>query len=122
MVMLIGLGAACLLIRLGMTLYQCGLVRAKNAAATTLAIISDSCVAVLAFWVIGAAILTQTHNGIFYVDWKRIAFRSGGSSELFFLATVVLIGSGIPSGVVAERARLLPMWAISFLTAGLLVP
>ena len=37
MEVMIGLGAACLLIRLGLALYHSGLIRAKNAAAWTLA-------------------------------------------------------------------------------------
>ena len=122
MVTLLGLGAMCLLIRLGMTLYQSGLVRAKNAAAGTLNLIGDLCVAALAFWLIGGAILTQNRNPFFALKGSNVAFWSGGSSELFFLMTLVLVGSSVAIGAVAERMRFFPMWTLSVLTAGLLIP
>lgn len=119
---MIGLGAACLLIRLGLALYRTGLVRAKNAAGATLHVFADLCVAVLAFWAVGAAILVQTHNGFFSVAGQAIGFRSGGTADLFFLTTLVLVGTGIVGGAVAERARFFPLWAASALMAALVIP
>jgi Amt family ammonium transporter len=119
---LIGLGAACLLIRLGLAMYRCGLVRAKNAAGVALRVLSDVCIASLAFWAIGGAILVQQRSPFLFIDGKTIAFWSGGTVELFFLMSVVLIGTGIVGGAVAERARFFPVWTASILLAGLLIP
>ncbi|MGH7192590.1 MAG: hypothetical protein ACREJM_03545, partial [Candidatus Saccharimonadales bacterium] len=88
---MIGLGAACLLIRLGLALYTTGLIRAKNAAGAFLRTLADLCVALLAFWAIGAAILAQSHNAYFSVDTSIIGCRAGGGANLFFLMTVVLV-------------------------------
>lgn len=119
---MIAMGAACLLIRLGLTLYRTGLLRAKNAAGAVLRVFADLCVATLAFWLIGAAILVQTQNRVFSVDLDTIAFQSGGTAGLFFLMTVILIGTGIVGGALAERTRFFPAWAASALTAAVLIP
>jgi ammonium transporter, Amt family len=119
---MIALGAGCLLIRLGLTLYRTGLLRAKNAAGAVLRVFADLCVSTLAFWLIGAAILLQMHNQFFWVDPKGIAFSSGGTAELFFLMTVILIGTGIVGGALAERTRFFPAWAASILAAAVLIP
>ena len=50
---MIGLGAACLLIRLGLVLYRTGLLRAKNAAGAVLCVLTDLCVSTLAMWAVG---------------------------------------------------------------------
>ena len=122
MEVMIGLGAACLLIRVGLTLYCTGLLRAKNAAGAVLRVFADLCVSTLAFWLIGAAILVQTHNRFFSIDPKTIAFYSGSSADLFFLMTVVLVGTGIAGGAPAERTRFFPAWAASILLAAILIP
>jgi Amt family ammonium transporter len=122
MEVMIGLGAACLLIRLGFSLYRTGLLRAKNAAGTLLRTLTDFCVASLAFWAIGAAILFQTRSPYFSLDSHLIMFRSGGTAELFFMMTVVLVGTGIIGGAVAERARFFPVLGASVLLAGLVIP
>jgi Amt family ammonium transporter len=122
MEVMIGLGAACLLIRLGLMLYCTGLLRAKNAAGSVLRVLGDLCVSTLAFWACGAAILVQTRNPYFGLDGSIIAFRSGSPSDLFFLATIVLIGTGIVGGAVAERSGFFPLWAASILLAAVVIP
>lgn len=119
---MIGLGAACLLIRLGLVLYGAGLLRAKNSAGSVLRAFSDLCVSTLSFWAIGAAILLQSHNGFFSLDARLIAFSGGGTGSLFFLITVVLVGTGIVGGAMAERARFFPGIGASILLAALLIP
>jgi Amt family ammonium transporter len=119
---MIGLGAACLLIRLGLVLYRAGLLRAKNAAGAVLRVFTDLCVSTLAMWAVGAAILLQSNNAVFGVNSKLIALYSGGTGGLFFLVTVVLIGTGIVGGAVAERARFFPACAASILMAALVIP
>jgi Amt family ammonium transporter len=119
---MIGLGAACLLIRLGLVLYRTGLLRAKNAAGAVLRVFADLCVSTLAFWAIGAAIMLQSRNGFFGLNPRFIAFSNGGTGSLFFLMTVVLAGTGIVGGAVAERARFFPLWGASILMSALVIP
>jgi Amt family ammonium transporter len=119
---MIGLGAACLLIRLGLVLYRTGLLRAKNAAGAVLRVFTDLSVSTLAVWAIGAAILLQSKSPFFAIDPRLIGFASGGTGRLFFLITVVLVGTGIVGGAVAERARFFPVCAASILMAALVIP
>lgn len=118
----IALGAGCLLIRVGSALYGTGVIRAKNAAGSVLRSICDLCVAVLAFWAVGAAILMQRNNGFISLARGLIAFHSGGTPELFFLTTAVLVGTGIVGGAVAERSRFFPLCGVSILLAALVIP
>lgn len=119
---MIGLGAACLLIRLGLVLYRTGLLRAKNAAGSVLRVLTDLCVSTLAMWAVGAAILLQSNNSFFGINPKLIALSAGGNGSLFFLMTVVLVGTGIVGGAMAERARFFPLCAASVLMAALVIP
>ena len=54
----------------------------------------------LAFWLVGAAILR----------WNRqlVGFGAGVDGTLFFLGTVILIGGAIPGAAMAERSRFWP--------------
>lgn len=119
---MIGLGAACLLIRVGLVLYRAGLLRAKNAAGSVLRVFADFSFSTLSVWAVGAAILLQSSNAVFGVDAKLLFFAKGGSGSLFFLVTVVLVGTGIVGGAVAERARFFPICAASVLMAALVIP
>src|SRR6185312_1904052 len=112
----------CLLIRLGLALYTTGLIRAKNSAGAVLRTLADLCVAVLAFWAIGAAIFVQSHNAYFSIDPDVVGFHTGGTAPLFFLMTVVLIGTGIVGGAVAERSRFFALWGPSVLLAAVVIP
>ena len=62
MALLIALGMETLLTRVGFALYAAGLVRAKNSSATVFRVIVDVCITVLAFWLVGAAILMHNKN------------------------------------------------------------
>ena len=120
--MLVALGAGCLVVRLGLALYGAGIIRSKNSAGAVMRGVSDLCVASLAFWLIGGAILTQEHNRVFWLARDAIAWHSADFAVLFFLLTTVLVGSGVVGGAVAERARFFPLWGASVLLAGLLIP
>src|ERR1700684_4312700 len=119
---MIGLGAACLLIRLGLVLYCTGLPRAKTAAGAVLRVLTDLCVSTLAMWAVGAAILLQTNNSFLGINPKLIILAGGGTGSLFFLITVVLVGTGVVGGAMAERARFFPVCAASVLMAALVIP
>jgi Amt family ammonium transporter len=124
---LTALGAAALLIRIGFALYVAGLVRAKNVAGTILSILCDLCVATLAFWAIGAAILFRALPGdqhsFFWIE-PRILL---GAAELrgdvlFFYLAMVLSASGIVCAAVSERFKFLPLCGASALLAGVIFP
>ncbi len=107
---MIALGAACLLVRMGQALYGMGLIRAKNAAGAMLRAVCDVSAGMLGFWAVGAAIWAG--------DRHLIGFGAGVDGRLFFLATVVLIGAAIPGAAMAERSRFWPLgWAAALMGA-----
>lgn len=109
------LGSLALLVRVGMAWYATGLSRSKNAAGAVLRNVLDFCVAALAFWAVGAAIFTGD-AGLFF-DIKGRA-----NAVTFFDLVLVLFASAIPIGSAGERSRVLPLGAVSFLVAGVVVP
>jgi Amt family ammonium transporter len=116
------LGAAVLLVRVGQALYATGLCRSKNAAGMTLRVVADLCAAVLAFWAVGAAVLAQRANGVFAVEWGALLGSSAVTAEQFFSCCVVLVATGAVGGTLAERSKFSVAWAASVLMAGLVVP
>src|SRR6185312_7455635 len=108
---MIALGAACLLVRMGQALYGMGLIRAKNAAGAVLRAVCEVSAGMLGFWLIGAAIWGG--------DRHWVGFASGGvDGRLFFLATVALIGCAIPGAAMAERSRFWPLgWSVALMGA-----
>ena len=115
-------GVALLLMRVGQVLYATGLCRSKNAAGTALRVVADLCAAVLAFWAVGAAILTQQSNSVFAVEWPALLGARGVDADTFFHAAVVLIATGAVVGTLAERSKFLPGVAASVLLAGVVFP
>ena len=116
------LGAALLLVRVGQVLYAAGLSRSKNAAASAARAVADLCVAALAFWAVGAAILLQDHNGFFSVQPRLLAGWSGTDGRTFFYAALALLATGVVGGTLGERSRFLPVCAASVLLAGVVFP
>lgn len=116
------LGAALLLMRVGQVMYAAGVCRSKNAAAMALRVVADFCVATLAFWAVGAAILLQASNGYFAVEPQVLLGAAGVGGHAFFYAGVILVATGAVGGALAERSRFLPVCAASALLAGLVVP
>lgn len=116
------MGSALLLVRVGQLLYATGLCRSKNAAGTAVRLVADLCVATLAFWAVGAAILLQRSNSVFALDWRSAFGADAMNAELFFHAAVVLVATGAVGGTLAERSKFFPAWAASALLAGLIVP
>jgi Amt family ammonium transporter len=74
----------------------------------------DLCGAVLSFGAVGAAVLMN--------DRRLLGFGTIDAAQLFFLVTVVLIGTAIPGGAIAERSRFWPLGAASVLLAALVIP
>jgi Amt family ammonium transporter len=116
------LGAAVLLARVGQVLYATGLSRSKNSAAAAARGVADLCVAALAFWAVGAAVLLQTRNGVFAVEDGLVLGWSGAKASTFFYAAVMLVATGAVTGTIGERSRFLPACAAAALVAGLIVP
>jgi ammonia channel protein AmtB len=111
MEMLILLGAGALLARVGQAVYATGLSRSKNAAGAATRSLFDLCVAALAFWAVGAAILFQQHNGFLGVrpallfGWDVSPLAAG---RVFFHAAAVLLACAVLVGTLAERSRFSP--------------
>jgi len=115
MPLLVPLGAAALMGRLGLGFYLSGLVRAKNAAGTALRALTDVSVAVLAFWAVGYALMEGNVHAIFDADRSFYAWG-------FFFAVMVLWASGPLLGATLERGRFFSTVAGGFLMAAVVVP
>jgi len=112
--LIVVLGA--LLLRVGFAVHGAGMSRSKNSAGAVMRQLCDVCVAVLAFWAVGFAIVASG-NSFLGLDWRSLF----GSSDAG-LTAAVLIATGIVPGVLAERARFWPALATSALLAALVIP
>ena len=122
-VVLIILGVLVLVGRAGFAMYVTGLVRSKNSAGTVTRAICDACVASLAFWAVGAAILFQLHNKYFAFDRSLIfGWVVERSFVSFFHLAVFLLATGVVVGAVAERFKFFPLCIASAVLAGLVLP
>ncbi len=83
---------AVLLVRVGLAMYAVGLTRAKNAAGVVARALCDLGVAVLAFYLLGAALVSQEHNRYFAMSFLVSAMQVILGGALVF-ASGVLIGS-----------------------------
>lgn len=119
---IVALGAALLLVRVGQTLYFSGLSRAKNAAGAAVRNLCDLCVASLAFWAVGAAVLLQQSNAVFGVRPDRLLAWGGVTDEMFFYAALILVGTGVVGGSLAERSKFFPLCAVSALLGAVVLP
>jgi Amt family ammonium transporter len=124
----IALGACAviaLLVRVGLGLYLAGLSRSKNSAGAVLRSVCDLCVATLAFWAVGAAVLFQTHNPFLGFELDLALGGTGQGAivwRVLFFATVALIATGPVVGAVGERSRFFSTCGASVLLAGVVVP
>lgn len=112
---LVALGILALMERLGLGLYLSGISRCKNAATAMTRTVADLCVAVLAFWAVGHAILSGRPGSLLGLD------GSFGAAA-FFNATIILIATGAALGGILERTKSLAPLLVSALLAGLVVP
>lgn len=129
--------AGALLVRVGLALYTCGLVRAKNAGGSLLRHVADLSLAVLAFWAVGLALFNPEHlarvvdvNQLFGVH--RTTASAPGEMGLFHLypaaagalraALVSLLAAGIVVGALSERSKFWPSLVPSMLLGAVVVP
>ena len=108
-----------LVIRTGLILFEVGTSRSKNAASAVIRGICDLAVGTLVFWAIGAAILLQDQNGYLGLNWRLM--WSSDSRILPYLCLTVL-GTGIVSGIIGERARFIVIAPVSALLTGVIIP
>jgi len=108
-----------LLIRAGFAIQSAGMARSKNSAGAVMRQLCDFCVAILAFWAIGFAIL-DSQSAFFGLHFSSLFATADSASPLFAAAT--LIATGIVPGVLAERARFWPGMAASALLAAIIIP
>ncbi len=119
--LLLGLGAAALLVRVGLALYFAGQSRSKNSAASMMRTSADFCFSVLAFALVGAALMNQVSNPLFGLNPRRL-LGGGGDARWFFQAVALLTATGTLAGATAERSRFWGTCAGSILLAGLILP
>jgi len=118
--LLCALGA--LLIRAGFAIHGAGMSRSKNSAGAVVRHLCDFCVAVLAFWAIGYAIISSGSR-FFGVRGGALFGINESETPMMIVQTVaVLIATGIVPGVLAERARFWPSLASAILLAAVVVP
>lgn len=116
------LAAGALLVRAGQMLGAMGLARAKNVASAGFRSLADLCIATLAFWAIGSAILFQLNNQVIGIRADYLIGWNGLSREWFSMLAVVLIATGTIGPAISERSRLPVPLALGALLAGVLVP
>lgn len=119
---LIILAAGVLLVRVGQTLSAMGLSRAKNVGSSGFRSVADLCIAILSFWVLGAAILSQSNNALFGIRADALIGWSGISVKWISYLSLVLIATAILAPAVSERSRLRVPLVLGAILAGLLVP
>ena len=120
------LTAGVLLLRIGQGAYSVGLSRARNSASASMRGLCDLCVAILAFWAVGAAILFHGGSRFFGVERGLLFGVSIGThgmpAALLLGSIVVSIATGAVVEAAGERSRFFPLVAASVLLAGLVVP
>ena len=118
--LLIALGCGVLLLPMGRMMTDAGLCRSKNAADTVLRHLTSLCVMVLVFYVIGAPILFQTHNGVFGFQYRLLG--GGMGSHILFWMMSFLIAGGAVVGAMQERTRFVVIPWLCAIIAGLVLP
>ncbi len=120
------LGAAALLVPIGLTLHASGASRSKNAVAALLRGVMQISIATLAFWAVGAAILMGQGSGPVGLNY-RLLFLAGGGPSVFFSAiffnlSLTLIAVSPIAPAMGERSRTIPIWIATSLLAGIIMP
>ncbi|QOV90304.1 ammonium transporter [Humisphaera borealis] len=110
-----------LLVRVGLGMYLAGLTRAKNAAGVVARVICDFGIAALAFYVLGAAIVTQENNRIFAMDFRHW-FNAEAAAEVSVFLLFTTVATGIVIGALGERSRFFAMLPVTIVLAAVVVP
>ncbi len=120
-VLFILLGAIMILaMHAGFAFLELGTVRRKNQVNALVKILVDFSVSTLAYFFIGYGIAYGVH---FFAGAETLAERSGYElTKFFFLLTFAAAIPAIVSGGIAERAKLNPQLAATFLLVGFVYP
>ena len=123
---IVACAAGTLLVRIGLALYTCGMVRAKNAGGSLLRHFADICVSSLAFWAVGIAVFNPTGE----TSWIAAKYLFGLhgiesvmlAPHVFMMLSAVLIATGIVVGALSERSSFWPSLAPTVLLGAVVVP
>jgi Amt family ammonium transporter len=120
-VLFILLGAIMILaMHAGFAFLELGTVRRKNQVNALVKILADFSVSTLAYFFIGYGIAYGVN---FFAGAETLAQKSGYElTKFFFLLTFAAAIPAIVSGGIAERARLNPQFAATFLIVGFVYP
>ena len=122
---IVACAAGTLLARVGLAFYTCGSVRAKNAGGSLLRHVADLCLAALAFWAVGIALLGPGDSAAPFQPKFLLGLRggtTGAAPSVLLMLTAVLLATGIVVGCLSERTRFWPSLVPSLALAGILVP
>jgi Amt family ammonium transporter len=97
-------------IRVGLAIHNCGLVRSKNTASVLLGQVMDMCLASLACFA-----------SLSFLSWLG-HFPAVDAGRMFYMVCAAVLASGIARGAVGERSRFLPMLFMPVVIGGLIVP
>jgi ammonium transporter, Amt family len=104
----------------GFAFLELGTVRRKNQVNALVKILADFSVSTLAYFFIGYGIAYGVH---FFSGAEELAQKSGYElTKFFFLLTFAAAIPAIVSGGIAERARMNPQFAATFLLVGFVYP
>lgn len=112
---------AALLARVGSAMYTAGLTRAKNSAGVVVRAVCDLGVASLAFYLLGAAVVSQRHNPVFALSFAHW-FDPAAAADVLAILLMTTVATGVVLGPVGERSRFAVVLAGSAVLAGLAVP
>lgn len=125
---ILALLTAGLLARVGILLWAVGTARSKTAASSITRQMLDLCVAALAVWAVGYALLMHGQNGILGLSPALLVGINspapGGpqAAEPLAYMLLALLASGAAVTGLAERSRFLAVPVASFFVAGVIVP
>ncbi|MDC7707645.1 ammonium transporter [Vogesella indigofera] len=104
----------------GFAFLELGTVRKKNQVNALVKILTDFAISALAYFFVGYGVAYGVH---FFSDVSHISQANGYELvKFFFLLTFAAAIPAIVSGGIAERARLHPQSAATFLLVGLVYP
>ncbi len=104
----------------GFAFLELGTVREKNQVHALVKILSDFCVATVAYFFIGYGVAYGLH---FFAGAEALSARNGYDLlKFFFLLTFAAAIPAIVSGGIAERAKFYPQLAATFVLVGFVYP
>ena len=114
---------AVLLVRVGLAMYTAGLTRAKNSSGVVVRAVCDLGVAAIAFYLLGAAIVSQGHNRVFALSFAHwFSDERGAYAVVLLFLLYTTVATGIVQGPMGERSRFAVALPLTAVLAGLAIP